>query len=90
MRAKPYGTGNAQWAHSTATNRKGLLLVTRKRVRVFFECQLIVDDIFLQLILDLLGDLLIILSRRIHIVPSAPKTSIPILVLQVRVTLKDD
>ena len=59
----------------------GLLLATRKRAASAYR-QLLTHLVFLQLILNVLFDSVRILPCRVHIVPTAPKFTAPILVLQ--------
>ena len=66
-----------------------LPLATRKRVHILFEGDLIICQVFFQLVLDILLDHLRILSYRIHKVSPAPKISTPIFVLQIRVSVEN-
>ena len=52
-----------------------LILVTRKRVHIFFDTHLICSIIFFQLIADVFSNNLFIASHSIHIISSAPKVS---------------
>ena len=64
-----------------ATKCKRLLLVTRKRVYIFFERHLVVDHIFLELVLYVFCYLFSVLSCCIDIISSTPETSVPVLIL---------
>ena len=64
-------------------------LLTRERVDVLFDWQLVFCMIFLQLISDVLFYYSLISSYRTHIVPSAPEMSIAIFVLHAGILLKD-
>lgn len=77
-------------AYPTTTKCKRLLLVTRKRVYIFFERHLVVYHILFQLILYVFCYLFSVLTCRIDIVSSTPKASVPILILRISMTLKDD
>ena len=66
-----------------------LILVTRKRVHIFFDADLIRSVVLLKLISDILRYDLFVASHSIYIVPSAPKISRSILVLQIRVPVED-
>lgn len=74
---------------SSATSRWLLLLVllyrlTRKRVYILFHAYLLIQFILLQLICDIFLYRFFVAPYRIHVVPSAPKMPIPVLVFQVR------
>ena len=69
---------------------RGLLLATLKRVYKFFHCNLILDLIFVQLVLDILRYCFCVLSGRVYIIASAPKLSIPIFVLQICMSFIDN
>ena len=89
MRAKPYFTGYASRRWYGLPLAKSLLLATRKRVCVLLERHLILNLIFHQLILDVLGYRFIILSCGIYKITSTPECPIPVFVLQIRMTLKN-
>ena len=63
----------------------GLLLATRKRVRVLFHRHLVVDLVLFQLIRNVLCNFLGVFSCRINIVPPSPEAPVPILVLKIYV-----
>lgn len=88
MRAKPYITGSACRRVLRSAICKSLLLAARKRVHVLFQRELVFHLILCQLVLDVLCNGLIVLPCRIHVIPTAPKRAIAILILQVGMALK--
>ena len=65
-----------------------LVLATRKRVYILLDTHLIGYLILLELISDVLLHLLFVLAYCIHIVPSCPKMSVPVLVLKIGVSVE--
>lgn len=72
----------------------GLLLLalinrlTRKRVIVFFDCELVAYFVFLELISDILRNGFFVSSHRIHVISLTLELSISILILQIRMSIE--
>ena len=66
-----------------------LSLATRKRVHILLQGNLVICQIFFQLVLDILLDHLRILSYRVRKVPPTPKISASIFILQIRVSIEN-
>ena len=66
-----------------------VILATRKRVQKLFEGHLFIRKIFIQLVADIFLDCFFVTPDRIHIVTATPKMTVPILVFQVCMTIKN-
>ena len=64
------------------------ILATRKRVYIFSERHLLCRLIFRQLVSDIRFYRVTVCSRCVNIISSAPKMTIPVLILQIRMTVK--
>ena len=64
-------------------------LLTRERVNIFFQAQLVVRNVFMQLIPNLFLDRRFVFSHGVNVVSSAPEMPVPIFVFQVGLSVKD-
>ena len=63
--------------------------LTRKRVRKLLETHLVTGDVLLKLVPYIFLNRLFIASYRIYIVPTAPEVPVPVLVLEICMTIEN-